>query len=235
VEKKSQRWGLIIVLGFSSLMFLGISLFPLIGEILTQQKNTETRTVSIATPSPGPDSIAMLREEEKIYLKVLEDDPNNSVAIKGLAETRRRMKQGARQKNVKRPTDDSGVALPTKTGYVKGYPALATGGRSSVTVDNSQNSSDVLVKLFTLDNNPPKAVSVFFIRAHDKFTVEDIKAGQYDVRYRDLSSKGLSRTEQFNLKEVRTSTGVKFSRLTLTLYKVVDGNMQTQPISEDEF
>ncbi|WP_404790395.1 hypothetical protein [Altericista sp. CCNU0014] len=138
-------------------------------------------------------------------------------------------------KPVKGPTDDRGVPFPTKSGYLKGYPALAVGGYSSVTVDNSQNSSDVFVKLFTLDTTPPKAASVFFIRAHDKFTVTDIQPGNYDIRYRDLTSGGLSRTEQFNLKEVKTARGVEFSRLRLTLYKVLDGNMQIQPISENEF
>lgn len=91
------------------------------------------------------------------------------------------------------------------------------------------------MKLFSLDRTPPKAASVFFIRAHDKFTVEDIQPGNYDIRYRDLSSGTLSRTEPFTLKEVRTASGVEFSRLTLTLYKVQNGNMQTRPISKDEF
>ena len=134
-----------------------------------------------------------------------------------------------------RPTDDNGVPFPTKSGYLKGYPALSLGGYSSVTVDNSQNDSDVFVKLFSLDTTPPKAASVFFIRSRDTFTVEDLKSGNYDVRYRDLASGTLSRTEQFNLQEVRTARGVQFSRNRLTLYKVRDGNMQIQPISEAEF
>jgi hypothetical protein len=144
-------------------------------------------------------------------------------------------KPAPKPKPVQGPTDDRGTPFPTKSGYLKGYPALSVGGYSSVTVDNSQNSSDVFVKLFTLDTTPPKAASVFFIRAHDKFTVTDVQPGNYDIRYRDLTSGGLSRTEQFNLKEVRTARGVEFSRLRLTLYKVFDGNMQIQPISENEF
>jgi hypothetical protein len=132
-------------------------------------------------------------------------------------------------------TDDFGHPFPAKSGYLKGYKALKIGGYSSVTVDNSQNDSDVFVKLFTLDSKPPKAASVFFIQANDKFTVEDIQPGNYDVRYRDLSSRELAQTEQFNLKEIRTGNGIKFSKITLTLYKVAHGNMHTQPLSEDEF
>jgi hypothetical protein len=125
-------------------------------------------------------------------------------------------------KPVQGSTDDHGVPFPAKSGYLKGYKPLRIGGYSSVTVDNSQNDSDVFVKLFTLDIKPPKAASVFFIRAHNSFTVEDIQPGNYDVRYRNLSSKGLSRTEPFNLKEVRTASGV-------------NGNTQTETILEAEF
>ncbi len=64
-------------------------------------------------------------------------------------------------KPVRRPTDDNGVPFPTKSGYLKGYPALSWGGYSNVTVDNSQNNSDVFVKLFWLDTIPPKAARVF--------------------------------------------------------------------------
>jgi hypothetical protein len=132
-------------------------------------------------------------------------------------------------------SDCGGVPYPTKTGYIKKCPASSIGGYSSVTVDNSQNDSDVFVKLFSLTTTPPKAASVFFIRARDTFTVTDIQTGNYDVRYRDLKSGGLSRTEQFDLQEIRSERGVKFSKLRLTLYKVLDGNMQIQPISENEF
>lgn len=140
-----------------------------------------------------------------------------------------------KSKTGQKPTDDKGRPFPTKSGYLKGYPALSRGGYSSVTVDNSQNNSDVFVKLFSLNTTPPKAVRVFFIRANNKFTVKDIKAGSYDVRYRNLDSKGLAKTEQFDLKEIKDGRKIKFSGITLTLYKVIDGNMQTQPISENEF
>jgi tetratricopeptide (TPR) repeat protein len=86
VQKKSQRWGTIIVLGFSSLMFLGISIFPLIGAIFNQQKqNTATPT---ATPSAGPESAAALQKDEESYLTVLKRDPNDSNMLQRLVETR---------------------------------------------------------------------------------------------------------------------------------------------------
>ena len=57
---------------------------------------------------------------------------------------------------VRPPTADNGVPFPATSSYIKGYPVRATGGYSTVTVDNSQNDSNVFVKLFTLDTSPPK-------------------------------------------------------------------------------
>jgi hypothetical protein len=60
-------------------------------------------------------------------------------------------------------------------------------------------------------------------------------AGNYDIRYRDLSTGGLSRTEAFSLEEAPSYNGTQFSNITMTLYKVRNGNMQTYGLAEDEF
>lgn|GEM_PF-5584716 len=52
-----------------------------------------------------------------------------------------------------------------KSGYIKNYPVRFSDGYSSITVDNSQNDSDVFVKLFSLDSKPEQPIRVFFIRA----------------------------------------------------------------------
>ncbi|MBA3756838.1 MAG: hypothetical protein H0X02_11670 [Nitrosomonas sp.] len=62
-----------------------------------------------------------------------------------------------------------------------------------------------------------------------------VTTGNYDIRYRDLSNGGLSRSEAFNLKETPTKNGTQFSNITMTLYKVQNGNMQTYDLSEAEF
>jgi hypothetical protein len=130
---------------------------------------------------------------------------------------------------------DNGVPFPVTSDYISGYQQQFTDGYSRVTVDNSQNDSDVFVKLFSIDTEPPEPIRVFFIRANETFTVENVRAGNYDVRYRDLDSGGLSRTERFNLNELRGGGVVSYSQLTLSLYKVRDGNMQTYSILENEF
>lgn len=129
----------------------------------------------------------------------------------------------------------NGEVWPTITGYVQGYKKLNTKGLSSVTIDNSQNDSDVFVKLVSLDGAEAYPVRQFYISSHGKFTVHKVNSGSYDIRYRDLSNGNLSRSESFNLAENEIADGTQFSNYTMTLYKVRDGNMQTYGISEDEF
>jgi hypothetical protein len=125
----------------------------------------------------------------------------------------------------------NGTPWPTSASYVAGYKRLHTNGLSTVTVDNARNDSDVFVKLVFLDKTQAYPVRVFFIPAHSSYTVNKIRVGTYDVRYRNLSTGGISRTEPFSL----TSDGVEYSNITMTLYKVPRGNMKTYAISETEF
>jgi hypothetical protein len=126
-------------------------------------------------------------------------------------------------------------AWPAVAGYVQGYKKLHTKGLSSVTVDNTQNDSDVFVKLVSLEGAEAYPIRQFYIPAYSKFTVNKVNAGSYDVRYRDLNSGGLSRSESFNLEETEIDGGTQFSNYTMTLYKVRNGNMQTYGLSEAEF
>jgi len=129
----------------------------------------------------------------------------------------------------------NGKPWPVKSGYLSGYAKLNTGGLSSVTIDNSSNDSNVYLKLFSLDDSPPRAVRHVFIKVGDKFTFSSVTAGNYDVRYRDLRTGGLSKTDAFKLHEVYEDGGTRYSKMTMTLYKVRDGNMQMRGISESEF
>ncbi|MFQ6403237.1 J domain-containing protein [Methylophilus sp. 'Pure River'] len=135
-----------------------------------------------------------------------------------------------------RPLEDpNGNEWPDFPTYVDGYPQLRTNGKSKVTVDNNRNDSDVFVKLYALQNNGAAPVRVFFIPAHSDFTVENITAGEYDLRYQNLDSGKLSRSESFVAKERQTDEGIEFSVFTMTLYKVANGNMHTYALDEDEF
>lgn len=135
-----------------------------------------------------------------------------------------------------RPTTaPNGQPWPAYAAYISGYEILAVGGLSSVTVDNTRNSSDVFLKLVALSSTEAYPVRLCYIPAYSQFKFESVAAGRYDVRYRDLSSGGLSKTDEFTLTETRTFQGTEFSNLSLTLYKVANGNMHTETIDESEF
>lgn len=124
---------------------------------------------------------------------------------------------------------------PTTAAYVDGYSIQAQGGLSSVTIDNSQNTSDVFLKLVWLSNSEAIPARICFIPASSSFTFSTVMAGRYDVRYRDLNTGALSKTEEFTLEETKTYNGTNYSNLSLTLYKVAHGNMETETIDESEF
>lgn len=132
-------------------------------------------------------------------------------------------------------TAPNGKAWPTSAGYVNGYERLNFGGLSSVKIDNSQNDADVFVKLVHLDAKDAYPVRQIYIPAYRSFTLSNVRAGNYDVRYRDLSTGGLAKTEPFLLKEMKQHNGTSYSNLTMTLYKVNNGNMQTFAIPESQF
>lgn len=129
----------------------------------------------------------------------------------------------------------NGEAWPVVADYVQGEKQMHTEGLSSVTVDNTKNDSDVFVKLVSLEGAKAYPVRHFYIPAYSKFTVNNVNAGSYDIRYRDLNSGDLSRSESFNLEETEIDGSTQFSNYTMTLYKVHNGNMQTYDLSEAEF
>lgn len=140
-----------------------------------------------------------------------------------------------KQAYVRPSTAPNGQPWPASAGYVSGYQRHHTKGLSKVTVDNSQNDSDVFVKLVSIDTDKAYPVRTFYIPGREAFTLNKVSAGSYDIRYRDLESGHLSRSEPFDLKEIRKDDGIEFSNLTMTLYKVRNGNMQTYSLAEEEF
>ena len=130
---------------------------------------------------------------------------------------------------------DNGAPWPTASGYIKGYARRFTEGHSTLTIDNSRNSSDVFVKLYTRETSPPAPVRVFFVRRGDQYTIRNLRPGRYDVRHRDLDSGALSRSESFDIEETRTEGGIRFTQITMTLFTVAGGNMRSYPIDEADF
>lgn len=185
--------------------------------------------ITLVVLSLGAFSILSLFEEQQPKQLYTPNAPNQPTIY-----TSRPSKSG-RTTYVRPTTAPNGRNWPVRANYVPGYPQLAGGGLSSVTIDNRRNSSDVFLKLVSLDQVRAYPVRVCFIPARSQFTFQTVAAGRYDVRYRDLDSGGYSKTDPFTLDETTTYSGTEFSNLSLTLYKVANGNMHTKSIDESEF
>lgn len=129
-----------------------------------------------------------------------------------------------------------GWGWPKSSGYLGGAPDIGYGGLSSLTIDNRQSSSDVHVKLVHLPSyQPDEVVRECLIKGGETFDFRQVSAGVYEIRYRDLEIGSLAKSEAFTLSEQPSATGITYSVMTLTLYKVRNGNTHLKGINEAEF
>lgn len=133
------------------------------------------------------------------------------------------------------PLAPNGKTWPAKAGYLLGYDKLNTSGKSSITIDNTKNDSDVHVKLALIDSYISIPIRQIYIPAYRKFKVDNITAGFYDIRYRDLTTDRLSKSEPFLLEESETEGKIKFSDLTITLPRVQHNGIEKLELAEAEF
>lgn len=136
-----------------------------------------------------------------------------------------------------RPTlAPNGQSWPLTSGYLRGNEIGNSNGLCSLTVDNSRNDSDMLVKLVDRQVPKPKPVRIFFLRASEQFILANISAGVYDIRFQNLDSGALSKSEPFNLEETEEPNGrLRYTEMTLTLYTVFNGNTRFERIGPEEF
>lgn len=163
-----------------------------------------------------------------------QSDPAGKPVIQASPETNS-LKGASKPAYVRPKTAPNGRPWPRTASYLAGEPQTHTAGYSELTIDNGRNSSDVFLKLVALQGSVARPARQVYIPAHAQFTIKKLTPGRYDVRYKDLNSGGLSRSEPMVLTETTTSRGTEYSVITLTLYKVVNGNAATFPLSEDEF
>lgn len=82
----------------------------------------------------------------------------------------------------------NGEPWPSASGYIDGYPVGNRGEEMQVMVDNSANSSPVLVKVFDLDRR--SNVRHVYVLANESMTIEKLAAGKYEVRYQNVEAGG---------------------------------------------
>ena len=88
MEKRKNKWLIIVILGFSVLAFTGISVVPLFSGILDNNRAQSNSPPTSSVTTPADDQIKQLQEQEKGYRLVLEREPENQTALKGVLEAR---------------------------------------------------------------------------------------------------------------------------------------------------
>jgi hypothetical protein len=86
----------------------------------------------------------------------------------------------------------NGDPWPSQSAYIDGYPVGNQGEEMQILVDNSNNPSPVLVKIYDLDRR--SNVRHAYVLGRAKFLVDKLSAGKYEVRYQNILMGG-SRAE----------------------------------------
>lgn len=129
---------------------------------------------------------------------------------------------------------DASPVIRPSNGYLKGERQKFADGLSSFTIDNSNGSHDAEVRLYLNGGQ----VRSLFVRVGSTFTAVKLAPDTYRMRYKMIINGEphvFEAKENFVLSETETETGTRFSRVRVTLYKVKDGNMQTEEIPLDRF
>ncbi|MDC8760414.1 J domain-containing protein [Janthinobacterium fluminis] len=80
----------------------------------------------------------------------------------------------------------NGEPWPARSGYVEGFPIGNKGGELQLTLDNANSAAPVFIRLFDLERR--SNVRYLFIQAHEKFTVDQLTLGKYEVRYQRIEA-----------------------------------------------
>lgn len=118
------------------------------------------------------------------------------------------------------------------TGYDDNHSYLNDNGFCEITIDNTKNDMPVYVRIW--DMNKHKPVRAFYIRQGGTFTADELTPGRYEIRYRELYENGVpsygTKSQIYTMEQHRTPTGTQYDTLSLTLYKVRNGNARTERI-----
>jgi hypothetical protein len=136
-------------------------------------------------------------------------------------------------------TAPNGRPWPASAGPIDGYPLLNDSGGLGLTLDNSQNSADMFIKLVSLGSNPPQPVRHLFVPAQGSLAVEQLTPGRYELRYRNLATGALVRSPPVSVQPAPAQGAEAPARplpaATVLLRKEGDGSQPALKLSEREF
>jgi hypothetical protein len=106
----------------------------------------------------------------------------------------------------------NGKSWPTRSGYLPGYRVARRSGSAALVIDAADHPSDTLVRLYYVDGGAEAPVRTAFVAAGGQFTLSDLSSGRYEVRYRDLDSGALTRSQRFELDDERPDAAIKLQK-----------------------
>ncbi len=130
-------------------------------------------TLVSAAPTPTPAPLAKPQEIKPVENKV---SLVTQVLLTGL--------ENHCQAPLRPETAPNGENWPAKSAYLEGYKVANGGADAKIVLDNSANQSDAMVRIF--DRDKLQAVRFVFVRGQEKFTVENLHAGNYEVQQQAL-------------------------------------------------
>ena len=120
------------------------------------------------------------------------------------------------------------------TGYLNGTPAYIPAGLSNFTVDNKSGDADAIARIYLNGDKP--AIRQIYIKVGENFTAKALAPGNYVLRYRFIGSKNTFEADRlFPLQETVTDAGTSYSNVTVTLFKVANGNMKVKQVADSLF
>ena len=112
-----------------------------------------------------------------------------------------------------RPTHGpNGKSWPSRSGYLPGYRVARRSGNASLVIDAAYHPSDTLAKLYYVGGGAETPVRTAFVAAGERFTLSDLSPGRYELRYRDLDSGALTRSQRFELDDERPDATIKLQK-----------------------
>lgn len=82
----------------------------------------------------------------------------------------------------------NGEQWPDASGYLSDFPIGNQGSEMQIVVDNSANTSPVLVKVYDLERR--SNVRHVYLLAHESIAIDKLAAGKYEVRYQEIDVGG---------------------------------------------
>lgn len=187
-------------------------------EAILSGLSSDKVTLGISTPVDTID-----RARSQVPTEQRSTGPNNSVPV-----TSSQSKPASSLTLTKDPEQQD------RTGYLKGQPRAAIGGLSSFTVDNRQGDRDAVARIYLNGKKP--AVRSMYVKQGEVFRADAILPGTYVFRYRFIGSEDTFESDKdFSLTQTETETGTRYSNVTVTLFKVKDGNMSTRKVDPNTF